>query len=204
MRARRTHQDDLPRPRVPTYRVGVRPAAVQLAADLAAALRAAAERAAPREFVALLAGSTIASAAGDSEPSDRSRPGAATAVVRSFHELRNSATDDAHYEVTAAAFAEAEARARADGQRFLGFVHSHPHGRAQPSTTDRAHWWRQCLQLVLGRCDRDVDGGQVDGNGSGDGGDLRAFWCERSDTFELPLRIAPLANARAPLTMEVR
>lgn len=180
---------------MPIYRLGVRPAAVQLAADLATALRAAAERAAPREFVALLAGSTIASAAGFGEPSDRNRPGTATAVVRSFHELRNSAPDDAHYEVTAAAFAEAEARARADGQRFLGFVHSHPHGRAQPSTTDRAQWWRQCLQLVLGRLAHDVDG---------DGGDLRAFWCERSDTFELPLRIAPLANARTPLTTEVR
>lgn len=185
----------------------MRPAAVHLPDEVAATLRAAAQRAAPREFVALLAGDELA---GDTLAGERADAGrsSAVAVVRSCHALPNNATDDAHYEVTAATFAEAEARARADGQRFLGFVHSHPHGSAQPSPTDRAHWWRQCLQLVLGRCDRDVDGGldggQVDGNGSGDGGDLRAFWCERSDTFELPLRIAPLANARAPLTMEVR
>jgi len=172
----------------------VRPAAVHLPDEVAATLRAAAQRAAPREFVALLAGDELA---GDTLAGERADAGrsSAVAVVRSCHALPNNATDDAHYEVTAAAFAEAEARARADGQRFLGFVHSHPHGSAQPSPTDRAHWWRQCLQLVLGRLAHD---------GDGDGGDLRAFWCERSDTFELPLRIAPPANARAPITTEAR
>lgn len=177
---------------MPTYRVGVRPAAVHLPAELAATLRAAAQRAAPREFVALLAGDGLAEEPLAAEGAD-TKPGQAAAVVRSCRELPNSADDDAHYEVTATAFAAAEAHARAEGQRFLGFVHSHPHGPARPSATDRAHWWRHCLQLVLGRRERDADDFEV-----------RAFWCERSDTFELPLRIAPPANARAPSAAEAR
>ena len=146
-------------PRVP-------PDSVLLPANVAAAIAAAARTAAPREFVALLAGH-LAAAGG-------------TAAVQALHELPNVATGDDTYDVPAAAFAAAEARARADSQTFLGFVHSHPHGLPVPSAHDRSAWWRHCVQLIVG--------GSAIANGAVA---LRAYWLDAAGMQELPLRVRP-------------
>lgn len=141
------------------------PDAVELSPKLVASLLARARAAAPREFVGLLAGVRTGTAR-------RSE------VVRALYELPNVASGDDAYEVPAAAFAAAEARARGDGHTFLGFVHSHPRGPAQPSARDLAAWWPHCVQLLL------------DGSALARGqAALRVFWHDAATLHELPLRV---------------
>lgn len=107
---------------------------VSLSPELPHRLRRLAEAAAPRELVALLAGPTQ----GDDLVVDHVLP------------LANTAAAPDRFEVDATAFAAAEAALRAQGRRWLGFVHSHPFGRAALSTVDRQMLWPHCLQLVIG------------------------------------------------------
>jgi proteasome lid subunit RPN8/RPN11 len=145
----------------------VLPDSVELPTHVLAQLLAKARSAAPREFVGLLAGH------GGDAVNRR-------LVVRALHELRNVAADDDAYEVPAAAFAAAEARARGDGHTFLGFVHSHPRGPARPSAHDRASWWQHCVQLI------------VDGEAPAAGASaLRAYWLDAATLHELPLLVQP-------------
>lgn len=139
---------------------------------LVASLLARARAAAPREFVGLLAG-------------HRADTTSRSAVVLSLHELPNVATDDDAYAVPAAAFADAEARARDAGHTFLGFVHSHPRGPAQPSAHDRAAWWRHCVQLL-------VDGSQLTRGHAA----LRAYWRDAATLHELPLRVTATSGPK--------
>lgn len=151
---------------VPTV-LAVLPDSVELPTHGLAQLLAEARRAAPREFVGLLAGQ------GGDAANRR-------LVVRALYELPNAAADDDAYEVPAAAFAAAEARARDEGHTFLGFVHSHPRGPARPSAHDLATWWRQCVQLI-------VDGAAPAAGASA----LRAYWLDAATLHELPLRVQP-------------
>ena len=58
-----------------------------------------------------------------------------TAVVP----VKNVSPDPArHFEIDAAALFGAIRRGRAGGPQLLGYYHSHPDGRAEPSATDRA------------------------------------------------------------------
>ncbi len=146
--------------------LAVLPDSVELPTHVVAQMLAAARAAAPREFVGLLAGHGTGTTSG-------------IAVVLAMQELPNVANDDGSYDVPAAAFAAAEARARGDGHTFLGFVHSHPRGPARPSAHDRAAWWRHCVQLL-------VDGSALARGESA----LRAYWRDAATLHELPLRVS--------------
>lgn len=141
------------------------PYSVELPTDLLALLLAGARATAPREFVGLLAGQ-----AGDAASS--------VLVVQALFELPNLAADDDTYEVPAAAFAAAEARARGDGHTFLGFVHSHPRGAPEPSRRDVSAWWPHCVQLIVGSDTHDTPIAA-----------LRAYWRDATTLHELPLRL---------------
>lgn len=84
-----------------------------------AAMRAHADRAAPEECCGVLLGraGTI----------DEARPAANVAADR----LRR-------FEIDPQALVDAHRAARAGGPEVLGYYHSHPGGRAEPSATDRA------------------------------------------------------------------
>jgi len=97
-------------------------------------ISAAARAASPREMIGLLAG---ARSDGD-------------LCVRRFAELPNRAIAQHRFVVEPAEFAAREARLRAAGLAFLGFVHSHPCGTATISDIDRRQLWPHCLQLVVG------------------------------------------------------
>lgn len=47
-------------------------------------------------------------------------------------------------------FAHSEARLRAVGCEFVGFLHSHPGDRPTPSQLDRDELWRDCVQVIAG------------------------------------------------------
>lgn len=107
---------------------------VSLSPELPHRLRRLAEAAAPREFVALLAGPTWTTAL----------------LVDHVQPLANVAAALDRFEVEATGFAAAEGALRNQGRRWLGFVHSHPVGRAALSASDRQQLWPHCLQLVVG------------------------------------------------------
>jgi desampylase len=107
--------------------------AVELPPALAQHLRRWATAAAPRECIAALGG----------------QPPGDTWRVATFWPLPNTAPGHDRFEVAPAAFAAAVAGLAAAGNQWLGFVHSHPNGRAEPSATDRAELWRGCLQLIV-------------------------------------------------------
>lgn len=87
-----------------------------------AMLAAEAARASPREACGLLLGAI----------------GGGGRVVAAFP-CANVAPDPArHFEIDPAALIAAHRAARADGPPLLGYYHSHPTGRAEPSPTDRA------------------------------------------------------------------
>lgn len=92
--------------------------AIRLTSGALATLLAEATRAAPREACGLLLGHGEIAAA---LPCDNVHP----------EPLR-------HFEIDPAALIAAHRAARAGGQSVLGYYHSHPNGRAEPSTTDRA------------------------------------------------------------------
>lgn len=104
---------------------------------LPAAVRARIERAAaaawPAEMVGLLLGTPD--------------------HVTGFAELENHAGAGSRFAVAphefAAALGDAEAAGRETGE-FVGFVHSHPDGRAAPSPTDLRELWRDCVHLIVG------------------------------------------------------
>ncbi|MCR9245555.1 MAG: Mov34/MPN/PAD-1 family protein [bacterium] len=103
------------------------------------AVRARIERAAvaawPTEMVGLLVGSAD--------------------EITDFAELQNEAGAGAQFTVEPADFAATLARTevRVGGtanREFVGFVHSHPDGRAAPSPTDLRELWRDCVHLIVG------------------------------------------------------
>jgi proteasome lid subunit RPN8/RPN11 len=92
--------------------------AIRLTSGALATLLAEATRAAPREACGLLLG--------------RSEIAVAAPCANVHAEpLR-------HFEIDPAALIAAHRAARAGGPEVLGYYHSHPNGRAEPSDTDRA------------------------------------------------------------------
>lgn len=82
-------------------------------------IRAAATAAHPREACGLLLG----------------EGGRITAAV----ETRNiNPAPETHFEIDPQALIDAHRAARAGGPAVIGYFHSHPHGPAEPSATDRA------------------------------------------------------------------
>ena len=106
----------------------------QFADDVAAALRDACAAAAPREFVGLLGG----------------RRAGATWRVEALALVPNGAAATDAFAVAPADFAAAEAALRAAGHDWLGFAHGHPRAEATPSARDRAAFWPDCLQAIVG------------------------------------------------------
>lgn len=128
---------------------------VSLSPELLHRLRRLAVAVAPREFVALLAGPANrvdTPATRVDAPADRVEAPATREALVVDHVLpiANATTERDRFEVDAAAFAAAEAALRDQGRSWLGFVHSHPIGRATLSAIDRQRLWPHCLQLVLG------------------------------------------------------
>ena len=79
-----------------------------------------------------------------------------------------------HFEIDPAALIAAHRAARAGGQQVLGYYHSHPNGRAEPSTTDRAQ------ASGDGRIWAIIAAGEV------------SWWRDAASGFEpLPTRVAP-------------
>ncbi len=141
------------------------PRYVSIAAAVHTTLRRAFLTATPREFVGLLGGVRTTDSLG----------------VTHFEPLPNAAIDTDSFTVDAVHFAAGEATLRHRGCTWLGFVHSHAHGSAQPSARDRTQLWRDCLQLIVGS-----------GGPNGRGIDVRAFWFFASHYATLP--IASVAN----------
>lgn len=138
------------------------PRAIELDHDLAVAVAAHCARRHPREFVGLVAGW--------SSP-ERLR-------VADCAPLDNTALGDDRFTVDPIAFARAEAKLRARGHGWLGFVHSHPRGTAAPSRTDHLELWRDCVHLIVA------------------GAELRAFWYRGEECLPLPVRMsAPPGNS---------
>lgn len=99
------------------------------------AIRAAAMAAWPCEFVGLLGGGRDA-ARGDLR-------------IAAFAPLPEAATTADAFAVPPPAFARAESELRERGAPWLGFVHSHPDGVAEPSHRDRRELWRHCVQMIV-------------------------------------------------------
>ena len=135
---------------------------VRLAPEVLAQLAACVDVEAPQEFVGLLGG----------------QPGAVLSLVP----LPNRAIRGDRFAVEPLAFAQAEHALRQRGQRWLGFVHSHPHGDVRLSGIDRAELWRDCLQLVAAR---------------GRQGELlqAAYWLAARGVRQLPMLVADGARA---------
>lgn len=149
---------------------------VSLSPELAHRLRRLAVAAAPREFVALLAGPANrvdAPAIRVDAPATRG-----ALVVDHVLPIANATTERDRFEVDAAAFAAAEAALRDQGRSWLGFVHSHPVGRATLSAIDRQQLWPHCLQLVLGLAANSAEDAW-----------LRAFRSDGLAWQELPIEI---------------
>lgn len=146
---------------------------VSLSPELPLRLRSLATAAAPREFVAMLAGPAT------------SRDWFADHV----QPLANDAVALDRFRVEAPAFAAAEAALRERGRRWLGFVHSHPAGRAALSATDRQRLWPHCLQLVIGLAATTAEGTW-----------LRAFRGDGIAWLELP--IDTIASPRPASTVQ--
>ena len=78
-----------------------------------------------------------------------------------------------HFEIDPAALIAAHRAARAGGPQVLGYYHSHPNGRAEPSATDQAQ------ASGDGRIWAIIAGGAV------------TWWCDAPGGFEpLPTRVA--------------
>lgn len=93
---------------------------VRISSEAAAAIRAEAVAAHPHECCGLLLGAVA-------DAIDRAVP------------ARNVAADPAStFEIDPAALIAAERAARGGGPMLLGYYHSHPNGRAEPSARDRA------------------------------------------------------------------
>ncbi|MEN9683612.1 MAG: hypothetical protein RLZZ427_1363 [Pseudomonadota bacterium] len=92
--------------------------AIRLTSGVLATLREEATRAAPQEACGLLLGE---------------------AEITAVQPCRNVHPDPLqHFEIDPAALISAHRAARAGGAQVLGYYHSHPNGRAEPSATDRA------------------------------------------------------------------
>ena len=79
-----------------------------------------------------------------------------------------------HFEIDPAALIAAHRAARVGGPQVLGYYHSHPNGRAEPSATDQAQ------ASGDGRIWAIVAAGAV------------TWWCDAPGGFEpLPTRVAP-------------
>ncbi len=131
------------------------PAAAHFADDVAAALRGACAAAAPREFVGLLGG----------------RRAGAVWRVAAVALVPNGATTADAFTVAPTDFAAAEATLRAAGHDWLGFAHGHPRAPATPSARDRAAFWPDCLQAIVG--------------GTPGRAELRVFWRDADGCREL-------------------
>lgn len=95
---------------------------VELPPALAAAIGEEARRAAPRECCGLLEGVR-----------EEQR-----FTVRALHPARNLAEGADRFEIDPRDHIAAVKKARANGAAIIGCYHSHPHGPAQPSASDRA------------------------------------------------------------------
>ncbi|MBL8738227.1 MAG: Mov34/MPN/PAD-1 family protein [Planctomycetes bacterium] len=155
---------------------------VSLSSELPHRLLRLAVEAGPREFVALLAGPTTR-VAGPTNRGDGTA-GRGALVVDHVRPIANATRALDRFEVEATAFAAAEAALRDQGRRWLGFVHSHPVGRATLSARDRRQLWPHCLQLVIG----------LAANPAQDAW-LRAFRGDGTDWYELPIEVATAATA---------
>lgn len=127
---------------------------IGLTSDAKATLLEEATRAMPNECCGLLLGR------GDS--------------IESARPCANVHPDPArHFEIDPTALIAAHKAARSGGPQVLGYYHSHPTGRAEPSPTDRAQ------ASGDGRIWAIVAGGAI------------ALWRDSPDGFEaLPLRLA--------------
>ena len=106
---------------------------VQIESEVRTQLRASVAAPRQREFIGALGGV---------------RSGDAL-VVQRVAALPNLATTADRFEVDALAFAAAEHHLRQGGHPWLGFVHSHPHGDARASASDRHQLWRDCVQVIV-------------------------------------------------------
>ena len=60
-------------------------------------------------------------------------------VITTLQPARNvHPTPETHFEIDPQALIDAHRAARGGGAEVLGYYHSHPHGPAEPSATDRA------------------------------------------------------------------
>ena len=92
---------------------------IQVSSTLLAELRREYEKALPDECCGLLLGTGTRI--------DAMRP------ARNVH-----STPATHFEIDPQALVDAHRAARTGGPQLLGYYHSHPHGPAEPSPTDRA------------------------------------------------------------------
>lgn len=61
------------------------------------------------------------------------------AAISSYRPTPNvHPTPETHFEIDPQALIDAHRAMRGGGPRLVGYYHSHPHGRAEPSATDRA------------------------------------------------------------------
>lgn len=59
------------------------------------------------------------------------------------------ATPQHHFLLDAQTLLRADAQARAEGNRIVGFFHSHPNGTALPSPPDRRDAWPGYVYLII-------------------------------------------------------
>jgi proteasome lid subunit RPN8/RPN11 len=77
-------------------------------------------------------------------------PGLRRRIERHVRATRNEATDRRRCYVLAPADLAASVReARERSLDLLGYYHSHPGGRAEPSVADRAHAWPEVSYLIV-------------------------------------------------------
>ena len=95
---------------------------IALPTALRAGILAAARAAYPAECCGLLEGT---------------RDGGATRIL-ALHPVRNLSDDPDRFDIGPADHIAAQKAARANGHIIVGCYHSHPHGRAEPSTIDLA------------------------------------------------------------------
>ena len=92
---------------------------IEVTSEALAAMRAAAAAAHPQEACGILLGT-------------------ANRITAALETRNVHPTPETHFAIDPQALIDAHRAARAGGPQVLGYFHSHPHGPAEPSATDRA------------------------------------------------------------------